>query len=63
MNIVIVDDEPKIRNGLLKLLDSHEGWNVTGVFEEAKAALQFLHMHEADMKAFLMHKRQLSWEW
>lgn len=49
MNIVIVDDEPKIRNGLLKLLTSHEGWNVTGVFEEAKTALQFLDMHEADI--------------
>ncbi|KUO67718.1 MAG: AraC family transcriptional regulator [Clostridia bacterium BRH_c25] len=49
MNIVIVDDEPKIRNGLLKLLTSHEGWNVTGVFEEAKTALQFLDVHKADV--------------
>lgn len=49
MNIIIVDDEPKIRNGLLKLLSSHEGWNVTGVFEEAKTALRFLDEHEADI--------------
>lgn len=49
MNIIIVDDEPKIRNGLLKLLASHEGWNVTGVFEDAKKALQFLDMHKADI--------------
>ena len=31
---MIVDDEPKIRNGLLKLLGAREGWQVTGVFEE-----------------------------
>jgi len=49
MNIVIVDDEPKIRNGLLKLLDSQEGWNVTGVFEEANSALQFLDLHQAEV--------------
>jgi YesN/AraC family two-component response regulator len=49
MNIVIVDDEPKIRNGLQKLLTSHESWNVTGVFEDAKTALQFLHIHKADI--------------
>lgn len=49
MNIVIVDDEPKIRNGLLKLLSSHNGWNISGVFEEAKSALQFLNSNNADV--------------
>ena len=29
MKLMIVDDEPKIRNGLLKLLGAREGWQVT----------------------------------
>jgi len=49
MNIVIVDDEPKIRNGLLKLLSSHKGWKVIGVFEDARSALEFLDKDHADV--------------
>lgn len=49
MNIVIVDDEPKIRNGISKLLDSHEGWNVLGAFEDAKTALQFMDENAVDV--------------
>lgn len=30
MKIVIVDDEPKIRNGLSKLLSSRPGFEITG---------------------------------
>lgn len=49
MHIVIVDDEPKIRNGLLKLLSAHVGWEVTGAFEEAKEALKFLYENPVDV--------------
>ena len=49
MNIIIVDDEPKIRKGLSKLLGSHEGWVVSGAFAEAESALSFLYEHEIDV--------------
>ena len=49
MNIIIVDDEPKIRKGLSKLLASHEGWVVSGAFAEAESALSFLYEHEIDV--------------
>lgn len=49
MKILIVDDEPKIRSGLLQLLSSHEGWKVAGVFEDARSALEFLADNEADV--------------
>lgn len=35
MKIVIVDDEPKIRNGLSKLLSSRPGFEIIGVFKNA----------------------------
>lgn len=49
MKLMIVDDEPKIRNGLLKLLGAREGWQVTGVFEDAHSALSALYEKEADV--------------
>ncbi len=49
MNIVIVDDEPKIRKGLGKLLGQHEGWIIAGVFEEAQSALSFLYENDVDV--------------
>ena len=49
MNIIIVDDEPKIRKGLSKLLGSHEGWVASGAFAEAESALSFLYEHEIDV--------------
>ena len=48
MKIMIVDDEPKIRKGLLKLLGAHAGWEVTGVFEDAPSALKALYDQDAD---------------
>ena len=39
MRIVVVDDEPKIRNGIKTLLDKRNGWQVVGVHEGAKEAL------------------------
>jgi two-component system response regulator YesN len=49
VKLMIVDDEPKIRNGLLKLLGAREGWQVTGVFEDALSALTALYDDEADV--------------
>ncbi len=49
MNIIIVDDEPKIRKGLGRLLGLHESWVVAGVFEEAQSALGFLYENEVDV--------------
>ena len=46
MKLMIVDDEP---NGLLKLLGAREGWQVTGVFEDALSALTALYDDEADV--------------
>ena len=48
VDIVIIDDEPKIRNGLRHFLDKQEGWSVTGAFENAVDALAFLSHHDAD---------------
>lgn len=49
MDIVIIDDEPKIRNGLKHLLDQQDSWIVSGVFENAVDALGFLSHHEAEV--------------
>ncbi|MDC7287707.1 response regulator [Blautia schinkii] len=49
MNILIVDDEPKIRNGLEKLLSSKEGWQVCGAFETASEALEYLEQNPVDV--------------
>lgn len=49
MKLIIVDDEPKIRKGLTKLLDAQEGFQVTGVFEDVHSALKALYELEADV--------------
>ncbi len=49
MQIIIVDDEPKIRKGLSRLLSQREGWCVAGVFAEARSALDFLYENEVDV--------------
>jgi len=49
MKLIIVDDEPKIRKGLFKLLESQEGFQVTGVFEDVRTALKALYELEADV--------------
>ncbi len=49
MEIVIIDDEPKIRNGLKHLLERQEGWTVAGAFENAVDALGYLSHHCADV--------------
>lgn len=49
MEIVIIDDEPKIRNGLKHLLEKQEDWKVSGIFENAVDALGYLSHHKADV--------------
>lgn len=49
MKFIIVDDEPKIRNGLIKLLNVRKGWEVCGAFEDALMALKALRDLSADV--------------
>lgn len=49
MNIVIVDDEPKIARGLLKLLGQQEGYKATGIFCDAAEALAFVAKNSVDV--------------
>ncbi len=49
MNILIIDDEPKIRNGLIKLLSAHENWTISGAFADAVSALKFMYESENDV--------------
>lgn len=50
MNIVIIDDEPKIRNGIEKLINDafHRNHSVYS-FDDPVAALEFLKLHKADL--------------
>jgi len=49
MKIVIVDDEPKIARGLLKLLSQREGYKAVGIFCDAAEALTFIENHPVDI--------------
>ncbi len=49
MNILIIDDEPKIRNGLIKLLSAHENWTISGAFADAASALKFMYESDNDV--------------
>lgn len=49
MKIVIIDDEPKIRKGLGKILGAHDGWEITGTFADAESAIGYLKENPADV--------------
>ena len=49
MKILIIDDEPKIRNGLSNLLTRREGWEVAGAYENAANALKYLAVNQVDV--------------
>lgn len=49
MNIVIVDDEPKIARGLLKLLSQQEDDKAVGIFLDATEALDFIEKNAVDV--------------
>ena len=42
MKIVIIDDEPKTRNGLNRIISEHEGWDVVQSFSSAEEAIAYL---------------------
>lgn len=49
MKILIIDDEPKIRNGLSNLLTRREGWEVAGAYENVADALKYLAVNQVDV--------------
>ena len=49
MKIVIIDDEPKIRKGLSKIVTMHPGWYVPEVFSEAESAIRYLKENPVDV--------------
>lgn len=49
MKIIIIDDEPKIRKGLGKILNMHPGWTVLETFAEGESAIRFLAENPADV--------------
>ena len=49
MRAVVVDDEPKIRNGLSALIGRAAGWEVTGSFADAVTALEYLKRHKVEL--------------
>lgn len=49
MKILIIDDEPKIRNGLSNLLSRRDGWEVAGAYENAADALKYLAVSQVDV--------------
>lgn len=42
MKIVIIDDEPKTRNGLSRIISQHESWDVVQSFSSAEEAITYL---------------------
>lgn len=49
MKIIIIDDEPKIRKGLGKILNMHPGWTVLDTFTEGESAIRFLAENQVDV--------------
>lgn len=49
MKIIIIDDEPKIRKGLGKILNMHPGWTVLDTFTEGESAIRFLAENPVDV--------------
>ncbi len=49
-SVIIVDDEPKVRNGLRDVIPWHDyGYTVQGVFSDGDEALEHLRSHEIDL--------------
>ena len=49
MKIIIIDDEPKIRKGLSKILNMHPGWTVLDTFSEGESAIRFMESNPVDV--------------
>ncbi len=48
MNVMIIDDEPKIRKGISRLIEAQEGWDAVASFADAESALRYLYENEVD---------------
>nr|WP_325300820.1 response regulator [uncultured Dysosmobacter sp.] len=60
MRIVIIDDEPKIRKGLGKILSRHPGWYVAASFAEAESAMEYLAREDADVVITDIHMPEVT---
>lgn len=60
MKIIIIDDEPKIRKGLGKILNMHPGWTVLETFSEGESAICFLENNPADVVITDIHMPGMS---
>lgn len=49
MKIVIIDDEPKIRKGLTRIVEMHKDWYVLQAFADAMSAIEYLKEIEPDV--------------
>lgn len=49
MNTIIVDDEPKIARGILKLVSERDGFKAVGVFCDAAQALAYIERNPVDV--------------
>ncbi|MBQ0059931.1 MAG: response regulator [Lachnospiraceae bacterium] len=49
MKIVIIDDEPKIRKGLTKIVEMHKDWYVLQSFADGLSAIEYLKDVEPDV--------------
>jgi two-component system response regulator YesN len=49
MDVIIIDDEPKIRYGLQHFIAKQAAWNVVATFENAITALDYLEQHHVDV--------------
>lgn len=60
MKIVIIDDEPKIRKGLSKIISMHPGWYVMETFAEAESALAYLNDVSVDVVITDIHMSDIT---
>ena len=49
MKVIVVDDEPKIRNGICNLIERREGWKAEGSFDNAQEAMEYLKKESVDV--------------
>lgn len=49
MKIIIVDDEPKIRNGLKKILEKQDFLRIIGAYEDANSAFDSIYKNDIDI--------------
>lgn len=60
MKIVIIDDEPKIRKGLGKIISMHPGWYVLETFADGESAIAYLTQADADVIVTDIHMPGIS---